>query len=220
MILPVARSWRYIAWLAAISLLAGAVYYAAAGRLWRPFQAAFEREGISQWTKLGGVWRVEGDILRNLSAGRGDKLVVGSERWSDYELSADIRLDSDTRGTRWGDAGLLFRITQPMLGVDDYDGYYLGIEPDENGLILGRVTFAWERVRIERFDEPVRIGDWYQIRLNAKGCHFDAEARRIGGGRPVRLSYFDERCNKRSGSVGVRVYSLRASWRGFAVKPL
>lgn len=55
---------------------------------------------MSEWTAYGGNWHVENGVVRNESDDRGPKLVAGSERLSDYEVSADVQLTS-----LFGDAG-------------------------------------------------------------------------------------------------------------------
>lgn len=121
------------------------------------------------------------------------------------------------RGTHWGDAGILLRVTDPAFGVDAYDGYYLGIGFDENSLILGRVNHAWERVRVVPLNFPVRTSNWYRLRATVQGCYIDATVQETGTKALARLIYFDEHCTKLVGTVSVRVYSLQASWRHFAV---
>ena len=216
------RATRAVTWLGVLmALLAatGLIIYLLVAPASRAYHDNFALGEMGEWRKYGGAWAVEGDILRNLSGGRGDKLVIGARRWRDFTVQSDLRFDSDPRGTRWGDAGILLRVTDPAFGVDDYDGYYLGIVFDENSLILGRVNHAWERVRVVPLESPVRTSNWYRLQAAVQGCHIDATVQQSGSKALSRLTYFDDHCTKLVGAVGVRVYSIQASWRAFAVNP-
>ncbi len=205
--------------LIAMSTTVGLVACFLLERASRSYHDSFALGDMDEWRKYGGTWAVEDGVLRNLSGGRGDKLVIGNRRWRDCTVQSEFRFDSDPRGTHWGDAGILLRVTNPAFGVDDYDGYYLGIEFDENSLILGRVNHAWERVRVVPLKSPARTSNWYRLRATLQGCHIDATVQEAGTPALTRLTYFDDHCTKLVGTVGVRVYSLQASWRDFAVHP-
>lgn len=187
------------------------------GSLLRPYHDSLAQGDISDWRMYGGQWGVSEGRLENLSGARGDKAVIGSPRWADYVVETDIRLNADPVDSLWGDAGVILRVTDPAIGVDAYDGYYVGIGSEGSVLLLGRANYSWMRLGAVPLASPARKGSWFHLRALVKGCYFEASARELPGGTQTQLTYFDRDCPKRSGSAGVRTFGLPASWRNFTV---
>ncbi len=188
------------------------------GRLLRPYTDAFAHGDLSGWKTYGGSWAVNDGILDNISGARGDKAVTGSSRWTDYIVETDVRLNADPADSLWGDAGLILRVTDPALGVDSYDGYYVGIGSDVNLLLLGRANYSWARLSTVPLGVPARRGSWFHLRVLAKGCYFEASAEDLATHKTATLNYFDRDCSKLAGAAGVRTFGMPASWRGFTVR--
>ncbi len=199
---------------------AGLVYFVFfRGRLLTTYRDSFRSGDTSGWRFFGGSWGVTDGVLDDLNGARGDKAVTGNPRWSDYIVETDLRLNADPADALWGDAGIVFRVTDPSVGVDAYDGYYLGIGSEGSVLLLGRANYSWVRLIAEPLRVNVRRGEWFHLRLLAQGCYFEAAAWDMGTGAQTRLTYFDHDCAKRAGAVGVRTFGLPASWRNFSVQP-
>jgi GH43 family beta-xylosidase len=62
----------------------------------------------------------------------GEKLVLDGGRWTDADITARLRVVDGDR-----DAGILFRASQPAVGYDAHRGYFAGIIPGANRVILG-----------------------------------------------------------------------------------
>jgi len=131
-----------------------------------------------------------------------------------------VRLNALPADSLWGDAGLVFRVSDPSTGVDSYDGYYLGLGSDANVLLLGRANYSWNRLAATPLSTRAQPGSWFHLRLLAQGCYFEASAEDLQTHTTSRLSFFDKDCQPRSGLVGVRSYTMPASWRYFRVSPL
>lgn len=187
-------------------------------KILRPYNDSFARSDISEWTRYGGYWNVNDGTLDNVSGARGDKAVVGNHKWTDYVVESDLRINSDPAGSHWGDAGIIFRVTDPSIGVDAYDGYYVGIGLEDNVLLLGRSNYSWIRLSAMPLVGPAKRGTWYHLRLFAKGCYFEATTHELGSPQETRLTFFDNDCTKRNGAVGVRTFGVQASWRHFVVR--
>jgi hypothetical protein len=195
------------------------------GTLLRPYQDSFGKGDISEWNFYGGSWRVKDGILENLSGERGDKAVTGGPRWTDYVVGTDIRLNADPVDWLWGDAGVMLRVTDPSIGVDSYDGYYVGIGSyylangsDDSVLLIGRANYTWTWLGAVPLGVPAKRDSWFHLEVLAKGCYFEATARELASGVQARLTYFDHDCTKLSGTVGVRTHGLPTSWRNFTVR--
>jgi hypothetical protein len=183
------------------------------------FHDSFSHGDVKEWKTYGGVWELRDGTFRNLTAARGDKAVTGSERWTDYTVTSDLRFDSDPQGMHWGDAGVILRVTQPSVGVDSYDGYYVGIGIEDRVLFIGRANYAWNRLATSSFHDAVKLGKWYRLSVKAKGCYLEASATDHDTNTVTSVSYYDEGCRQRAGAVGLRTFSVQASWRDFQVGP-
>lgn len=223
---PGARTVLAVSGAVALLAIAGALYYwFVQGALLRPYRDSFRNGDISEWKTYGGSWRVNDGILENLSGERGDKAVTGSPRWGDYVVGTDIRLNADPVDWLWGDAGVMLRVTDPSIGVDSYDGYYVGIGSyyrangsDDSVLLIGRANYTWTWLGEVPLGVPAKRDSWFHLEVLAKGCYFEATARELASGVQARLTYFDHDCAKLSGSVGVRTHGLPTSWRNFTVR--
>lgn len=181
------------------------------------FRDHFTTGDANGWKVYGGSWEIQDGVFRNLTAARGDKAVIGSDRWTDYTINTDIRFDSDPGGMHWGDAGVILRVTNPAVGVDSYDGYYVGIGFEDKVLFIGRANYAWNRLAISNLRGPVKLASWYHLTVRAKGCYIEASVAPVGIKTSTSVSYYDESCQQRAGAVGVRTFSVQASWRNFRV---
>jgi hypothetical protein len=195
-------------------------------RLLQPHADSFRNGDLSAWAFYGGSWRVNDGVLENLSGQRGDKAVMGNSRWTDYVVETDIRLNADPMDWLWGDAGVILRTTDASIGVDAYDGYYVGIGsyyraegPADSVLLIGRANYAWTWLGEVPLGVHARRDSWFHLEVLAKGCYFEATARELASGVQARLTYFDHDCAKRAGAVGVRTHGLPTSWRNFVVRP-
>lgn len=87
-----------------------------------PFYVPLASGTDAGWAPYGGLWTVKDETYTNDGLGPGHKSVAGSTGWTTYTLQADMKLLSE------GQAGLIFRVTDPREGADALNGYYLGLE--------------------------------------------------------------------------------------------
>src|SRR5258708_6689358 len=106
----------------AAALLAwlGAQLLAREHRLQLPFNG-MEAAQKNKWEDFGGLWNIQNGIIFNRSDELGAKLVAGSSSWSDYRLSANMRM----LGHR-GEVGVIARVNDTAAGINAYRGYYVG----------------------------------------------------------------------------------------------
>lgn len=209
-------SIRILVVVGALAALALAYRFTIYGKLLRPYHDGFQRGSLAEWKPYGGSWAANDGVL-DLSGARGDKSIVGSPLWSDYVVETDLRLNADPADSMYGDAGVIFRVTDASIGVDSYDGYYVGIGSEGSVLLLGRANYSWARLSAVPLSVPAKRGNWFHLALLAKGCYFEATATDLTTAKQARLTYFEQDCTKRSGAVGVRTFGLPASWKNFSV---
>lgn len=169
-------------------------------------------ETIAGWQPISGRWSEHSGIFTNSNYGRGDMIVASRSHGANYRISADIRFDLLFAETHYGDAGLVIRTTDPQPGVDSYQGYYVGLRPDSQTVVLGRASYDWHELRAAALSSPLAVGAWYHLELAADGCNLTVTAVPVGSGSSVRIDYQDNHCLQ-TGVAGLRSFYAQASWR-------
>lgn len=170
----------------------------------------------SGWKRYGGM----GDSFSGaLSVEPTAKMVTGNEAWTDYVLEAAVMLKADT-----GNAGLVFRTTEPGAGIDQMRGYYIGF--DTKFLYLGKIENHWQPLAnydLSQLDCQVVPGVWNQIRVAAEGPRiriwFDRMHPSADRDHGLRIDYTDPNPIL-AGAVGVRTHSVPAWYDNFIVLPV
>ena len=173
-------------------------------------------KGLNGWRPISGRWTSQANVLSNTNYGRGDMIIAEHSDGGDYGVSADVRFDILFPETHYGDAGLVIRATDPEPGVDSYMGYYAGLRPNDQALILGRATYDWRELAATKLAAPVSTGVWYHIELTARGCKLSAVVSSADGRPGTRLDYQDDHCLEH-GAAGLRSFYAQASWRNVQV---
>ncbi len=175
------------------------------------------RYGTMQgWQPIGGRWSEHEGVFSNATYGRGDMLIAQHSEGANYTVSADIRFDLLFPETHYGDAGLVIRTTNPEQGVDSYQGYYAGIRPDQQTVVLGRASYDWHQLKTLALAAPVWVGEWYHLALSAQGCQLTVTVTPQNGGSASQLKYQDTQCLT-NGVAGLRSFYAQASWRNVKI---
>lgn len=214
-----ARSYlSRIAWLIVITLVA-ALGVALAWSAWKwgeepPDYVYNLHDGqVAGATAYGGAWEVGGGMVRNNSDERGAKLVMGSKRWKDYTLTADLKFDGEH-----GDMGLLVRSTDEEDGVDAYDGYYVGLRTTDATLIIGRSDYGWMEARPVPMPGGVHANTWYHLTVTAVGCRIAASSQNLTTGQQAWITIEEHPCAA-SGRIGLRSLATGGMWRNIHIHP-
>jgi len=113
----------------------------------------------------------------------------------------------------------VIRTTNPEQGVDSYQGYYAGIRPDQQTVVLGRASYDWHQLKSVRLAAPVSVGDWYHMAVTAQDCHLTVTVAPQSGGPTTTLEQQDGQCLT-GGVAGLRSFYAQASWRNVKVTNL
>ena len=200
----------------ALLLLAGAAsaYVAHLPRLGLPYRDRFAEGRMPEWTSYGGTWETAGGGVTNDSNESGSKLLTGHPSVTDISMSSDVRLTNN-----FGDAGLIFRVTEPEEGTNAFYGYYAAMRlPDL--LVLARMDYGFQPLQLVRIRQGVKPGVWYHMTIRARGCDLSAEARDAGGLLLARAAVHDAAECQRAGSFGLRSFAAGGSWRNVRVHAL
>jgi hypothetical protein len=168
------------------------------------------------WKKYGGSQKGFSGVLDLEPAA---KLIAGDPAWTDFVLEAVVMLKGDT-----GNAGLVFRTTEPGPGSDEMQGYYVGF--DTKTLHLGKIENNWQPLAsfdLEQLDCEVVPGVWNQIRIAAEGARirvwFDRMHPSADKDRGLRIDFTDP-APILAGAVGLRTHRVPAWYDNVIVLPI
>jgi len=206
---------RSIAVALGLTLAAG---FFVAVRSWSGRGQGNGEDSLQGWQEISGHWTQHAGEFSNSTYGRGDMLIAQHSQRANYTISADIRFNLLFSETHYGDAGLVIRTSDPEKGVDSYHGYYAGLRPDEQTLILGRASYDWHLLEIAKLASPIAAGAWYHLELSAQGCKLIVTAKPYGDLPSTRIEHVDNQCLT-EGVAGLRSFYTQASWRNVQIAP-
>jgi hypothetical protein len=158
------------------------------------------------WQSVGGEYRVlSGDGVKvlaidsiNLSDNLGS--YKPAESFSDADVELSIRV---VNGTTPSHAGFLFRVSECAAGPNQVKGYYLGLSPSQDQLILAKLDHAF----IPLASAPVALDAnvSYRLRLEARGSRIEAF---LGDSLTPLLSHDDS--SYITGGFGLTTYGTEA----------
>jgi hypothetical protein len=168
-----------------------------------------------KWTvynaPLSGVCHLEADV----------KQIGGDETWTDYRLEGRVMITSAQ-----GNAGLMFRVTEPGKGQDDFNGYYVGF--DTKKLYLGKMSKKdkYKQLadyQLDKLDCKVVPGVWNQILVEVRGAEIKVWFNRMHPSSDpengLRITYNDTDNPYLKGAIGMRTMSQSASFDNIIVLP-
>jgi hypothetical protein len=105
-----------------------------------------------------------GGFLRDqqLHLAKGAKAVVGGVEFSDVRFQASVQVGNT------GDAGIIFRVTEPSIGIDHYKGYYVGIDAAAQSVIVGKADNRW--IPVGREPAPISAGKPHRLKVQCQGA--------------------------------------------------
>ncbi|MCA9034595.1 MAG: glycoside hydrolase family 43 protein [Planctomycetaceae bacterium] len=140
----------------------------------------------------------------------GEKILLNALVPNDFTASININFNGNSEST---DAGLLFRTTAPAVGFDAQRGYFVGLKPKENTVLLGKMDGRqWK----ELIRKPVSIDVSKEQRLSVTvvGDEISVKVNGIAVLSQTDSAYA-------SGTVGLRVVNTTAVFSKFNLtKPM
>ena len=170
----------------------------AAATMPREFADNFDDGFIDNWVIYGGNWYDKGSALR-LPTQRGAGMIVApAAKFADFVMDALVTPPIN------GDVGLAFRVDNPGMLLDEYEGYYVGLRAFDNQVVIGRCDYTWMPLQFAPLE--LTPGEPYHVRIEARGPQLRAWIGKdapIAGARP-NLEVRDERYAV--GALAVRCY--------------
>jgi hypothetical protein len=162
----------------------------------------FDDRNAIGWKTYGGSWSAA-DGRYTASSSAGGKALLETN-FGDLVYDANVTLRSGN-----GDAGVVFRATQPATGVDSYRGYYAGIS-SSGRVLLGKANNGW--TPLASVPMTIRPGTGYHLRVEAVGSSIRVYVNDMSN---PKITVVD--AGYTSGATGVRVFNVSASFDDIAV---
>jgi GH43 family beta-xylosidase/uncharacterized protein YjdB len=176
------------------------------------FQDDFNDHEADGWKTYGGNWKVN-DGKYNVKSGPGYKTVLENPEFTDYILEADVQITSGT------EAGLIFRASDLAVGADSLEGYFLGINAQNQYAVLGQFSEGkWTEIASRKI--PVKYNENYHLKVVISEDHIQAYI----NDNPLNTNpypKFDVVSNTHltTGKIGFRTWHADASFDNVKVTP-
>ncbi|MBB5351204.1 hypothetical protein HNR46_001438 [Haloferula luteola] len=134
----------------------------------REFADDFADGNFDGWLTYGGSWYVLDGRLQpatNAHSGSfgsfGVKAVAVDTDFRDFSYEAVVSIGDA------GDSGLIFRVSEPAMGPDAYQGYYAGIRATDDRIVLGKAGGSW--TELASHSQPIDADHDYRLKVEAVG---------------------------------------------------
>ncbi len=143
------------------------------------------------------------------------KVVSGDTSWTNYLFEAAVMLKKSG-----GNAGLIFRVSEPGPGADQMRGYYLGF--DTATLYLGRMQNSWQPLAaadLRKRKRKVPLDTWHRLRVLCEGTRICAWFDPLHEETGPLLDFRDDTAPILRGAIGLRVHDTSAWFDDVVVLP-
>lgn len=127
----------------------------------KTFHDDFATSHFDNWVTYGGGW-----LVRNTAFGPSPD-APSSHAVATRTLFRDFTYEADVSVGEAGNAGLIFRVSNPAIGPDDYNGYYIGLFPE-----TGRVELSKSDGRytpLKAVEKQLAANTPIRVRVEARG---------------------------------------------------
>jgi GH43 family beta-xylosidase len=139
----------------------------------------------------------------------GEKMIVRDAVYDDMEIVVDFSFVDGDR-----DAGILFRTTGPAVGYDAQRGYFAGLIPSRETVVLGKTDGRnWHHLVDTKVE--IDVAKPQQLRVRGVGDRIEVF---VNGSDAPAISTRDG--DYASGSVGPRVVNTHAVFHDLSVTPI
>lgn len=137
----------------------------------------------------------------------GEKILLNRRVPNDFTASVSIDFHGNAQSH---DAGLLLRTTAPSVGFDAHRGYFVGIKPSENAVLLGRMDGrSWKE--LQRAPVAIDTTTRINLRVNMSGPRIEVSLNHR------QLLIHNDTTFPR-GTVGLRVVNTTATFSNLRIE--
>lgn len=164
-----------------------------------PWTANFDDGTDAGWARYGGNFGFQNGRYVLNNAGTNGKAIAGDGFWTDGTLEVDLMLTSA------GNAGVMFRTTNPDYeGPDHAFGYYAGLDT-AGFVLLGRMSNAWTFLTNRPLAVTTNV--WYRLKVSMEGSLIRVFVNDMDTPRFARVD-----TNFTRGQIGVRAFQCNAQF--------
>jgi arylsulfatase A-like enzyme/GH43 family beta-xylosidase len=136
----------------------------------------------------------------------GEKILLNAQASDDFLTSVTLDFHNNREGRG---AGLLFRTTAPSVGYDAHRGYFVGLKPSENTVLLGKMDGSgWQE--LQRHHYLIDVSKKHQLTITASGPKFTVS---ING----EILYTHSDTTYPTGTIGLRVVDIPTTFSNFEI---
>jgi len=172
----------------------------------------FAGGSAADWKTYGGEWSTAGEEY-SVNSGAGFKAVYEGGEFTDFIYEADVKL---TAGT---EAGLIFRASEPAVGPDAYEGYYVGINAAAQSAVLGKAAAGkWTELASKKMKIGLGVPVHLKVIVNRDHLQIFINDNPLNVNGYPKFDLTDD-THIATGSIGVRTWNAAASFDNISVKP-
>ncbi len=158
------------------------------------FSENFDPSWCSRWTTFGGNWSARNGTLSTVpGSANGAKALAMATAFTNLVYEGDVQVGNA------GNAGLIFRVSKPDIGADDYCGYYVGISAQNSQLQFGYADNGWHE--LQNVPMSFAAKHFYHVKVRAIGTLMQVY---LNGSHQPAIEVSDDHFS--SGMIGVRSY--------------
>ena len=136
----------------------------------------------------------------------GEKILLNAQIPNDSTTSVTLDFHNNHKGRG---AGLLFRITAPSVGYDAQRGYFVGVKPSENAVLLGKMDGnGWQE--LTRTNTPIDVTKPQRLKVTTVGDKIFAELNNT-----LVITHRDD--TYQSGTIGLRVVDIPVTFSDLCI---
>jgi len=158
------------------------------------FTENFDATWSRRWTVFGGNWSARNNTLSTVPGSAfGAKALATATAFTNFTYEGDVSVGAV------GNAGLVFRASQPDIGADAYCGYYFGLNAASDQLEFGWASNSWHA--LTNFPITLASNTVYHLKVQTLGPRIRLFI--TDTNQPV-VDLYDNKFS--SGMIGVRDY--------------
>jgi alpha-L-arabinofuranosidase len=171
------------------------------------FEEPAATDQIIGWKPLEGNWKVTNGMV-SVNSGPGYKLIRENPVVKDGTIEVDMKFGKAAQV-----AGLILRVGNAQNGMDDFDGYEIGLAPGRQMLVLGKHVHNFKLLKEVKvaFDK----NSWTHLRVDLKGGQLSIY---INNDNAPALVYTDDSNPLLAGKVGLRTFNADVSFKDVIIK--
>ena len=151
---------------------------------------AYKYDMVSEPEVRPGVYDVIGDN-RKLFPGEGrqpkeyveiaqavsaPKMIISNKFYDGQNLEMQLFNDKDiavkisiSDQGEWGNAGIIFNVSAPTYGTNNYYGYYAGVNLDKQMFVIGKAANSWTLISENKLPKRIYYGDKFTLKIERRG---------------------------------------------------